>query len=100
MAWRVYGVREFHGHAVTRRFHDTNAIDLIMWFRSNVSRRWLSYPNSAGWAGIVDNVEEGMIVVTVMYPENEGATFDMDYYLSDHLKMVGERWGGMKDIEV
>ncbi|MFT5498702.1 MAG: hypothetical protein ACI9TH_004117 [Kiritimatiellia bacterium] len=36
-----------------------------------------------------------MIVVTVMYPENEDATFDMDYYLNDHLKMVGDRWGGM-----
>jgi len=36
-----------------------------------------------------------MIVVTVMYPENEGATFDMDYYLTSHLKMVGEKWGGM-----
>jgi len=36
-----------------------------------------------------------MIVVTVMYPENEGATFDMDYYLSDHLKLVGDRWGDM-----
>ncbi len=36
-----------------------------------------------------------MIVVTVMYPESEGATFDMDYYLTSHLKMVGERLGGM-----
>ena len=36
-----------------------------------------------------------MIVVTVMYPENEGATFDMDYYLSTHMKLVGDKWGGM-----
>ena len=36
-----------------------------------------------------------MIVVTVMYPESEGATFNMDYYLSDHLKLVGDRWGDM-----
>ena len=36
-----------------------------------------------------------MIVVTVMYPEKEGATFDMDYYLSNHLKLVGDKWGGM-----
>ncbi len=36
-----------------------------------------------------------MIVVTVMYPESEGATIDMDYYLTSHLKMVGEKWGGM-----
>ena len=35
-----------------------------------------------------------MIVVTVMYPEAEGASFDMDYYLNNHLKMVGEKWGG------
>ncbi len=36
-----------------------------------------------------------MIVVTVMCPENEGATFDMDYYLSTHMKLVGDKWGGM-----
>ena len=36
-----------------------------------------------------------MIVVTVMYPENKGTTFDMDYYQTTHLKMVGEKWGGM-----
>ncbi len=36
-----------------------------------------------------------MIVVTVMYPESEGATFDMDYYLTSHLKLIGEKWGGM-----
>ncbi len=36
-----------------------------------------------------------MIVVTVMYPESEGATFNMDYYLNSHLKMVEEKLGGM-----
>ncbi len=36
-----------------------------------------------------------MIVVMVMYPENEGATFDMDYYLSTHMKLVGDKWGDM-----
>ena len=36
-----------------------------------------------------------MIVVLVMYPEGEGATFDMDYYLNTHLKLVGDKWGGM-----
>ncbi len=36
-----------------------------------------------------------MIVATVMYPESEGATSDMDYYLTDHLKLVGDRWGPM-----
>jgi uncharacterized protein (TIGR02118 family) len=36
-----------------------------------------------------------MIVVTVMYPESEGATFDMDYYLGDHSKLIGDKWGGM-----
>ena len=36
-----------------------------------------------------------MIVVLVMYPDSEDATFDMDYYLNTHLKLVGDRWGGM-----
>ena len=36
-----------------------------------------------------------MIVVTVMYPESKVATFDMDYYLNTHLKLVDDKWGGM-----
>jgi uncharacterized protein (TIGR02118 family) len=30
-----------------------------------------------------------------MYPTNEGTTFDYDYYLNTHLKLVGEKWGQM-----
>ena len=43
-----------------------------------------------------------MIIVTVMYPESEGATFDMDYYMNKHLRMVGEKWSsmGMKGTRV
>ncbi len=43
-----------------------------------------------------------MIVVTVMYPQEEGATFDMDYYLTTHLALVGDKWGsmGMKGARV
>jgi len=36
-----------------------------------------------------------MIVVIVMYPEKEGATFDFDYYLSTHMNLVGNKWGSM-----
>jgi uncharacterized protein (TIGR02118 family) len=32
-----------------------------------------------------------MIKVYVIYPNNPGATFDMDYYLSKHMPMVGEK---------
>jgi uncharacterized protein (TIGR02118 family) len=34
-----------------------------------------------------------MIRLTIMYPEAEGATFDMDYYLNKHIPMVSEKCG-------
>lgn len=34
-----------------------------------------------------------MIRVSVMYPNDEGAKFDMDYYVNKHMPMVGERCG-------
>ena len=32
-----------------------------------------------------------MIRLTIMYPESEGATFDMDYYLNKHIALVNEK---------
>jgi uncharacterized protein (TIGR02118 family) len=32
--------------------------------------------------------------VTVMYPREQGATFDFDYYQSTHLPLVAARWAG------
>jgi len=32
-----------------------------------------------------------MIRVSVIYPNNPGSTFDMDYYLTKHMPMVGAR---------
>jgi uncharacterized protein (TIGR02118 family) len=34
-----------------------------------------------------------MIKVYVIYPNNAGSTFDMDYYLNKHMPMVRERLG-------
>jgi uncharacterized protein (TIGR02118 family) len=34
-----------------------------------------------------------MITVSVMYPNSDGSTFDMDYYLTKHIPMVGQRLG-------
>jgi uncharacterized protein (TIGR02118 family) len=34
-----------------------------------------------------------MIRVNVLYANNAGATFDMDYYLAKHMPMVRERLG-------
>ena len=34
-----------------------------------------------------------MITVTVMYPNTPGSRFDMDYYLSTHMELVGKCWG-------
>jgi len=34
-----------------------------------------------------------MIRVNVLYPNNPGATFDMDYYLNKHMPMVRQKMG-------
>lgn len=42
-----------------------------------------------------------MITVAVMYPQREGATFDMDYYCNVHMKLVRERLGAsLKALQV
>lgn len=42
-----------------------------------------------------------MIKVSVLYPRSDGATFDMDYYRSSHMPMVGEKLGGaLKKMEI
>ena len=37
----------------------------------------------------VTNFKKGMIKVSVIYPNGEGKTFDMDYYTTKHLPFVG-----------
>lgn len=34
-----------------------------------------------------------MIRINVLYPNSDGATFDMDYYLDTHMPMVRQRMG-------
>jgi uncharacterized protein (TIGR02118 family) len=34
-----------------------------------------------------------MIKVSVLYPNSDGAKFDMDYYLNNHMRMVREKLG-------
>ena len=42
-----------------------------------------------------------MITVTVLYPNNESAKFDLDYYLSRHIPMVKRLIGGpLKNVVV
>lgn len=38
-------------------------------------------------------IEKGMIKVTLLYPNGEGNTFDMDYYSNKHMPMVAELLG-------
>ncbi len=35
-------------------------------------------------------MKKGMIRVSVVYPDGEGKTFDMDYYLTKHVPLVAE----------
>ena len=37
--------------------------------------------------------KKGMIKVTIMYPNGEGKTFDMDYYSSKHMPMIATLFG-------
>ena len=39
------------------------------------------------------NIEKGMIKVTILYPNGEGKTFDMDYYSKKHMPMVASLLG-------
>jgi uncharacterized protein (TIGR02118 family) len=42
-----------------------------------------------------------MIKVSVMYPNNEGSTFDMKYYCETHIPLVRQRLGpALKGVEV
>ena len=42
-----------------------------------------------------------MIKVSVLYPNDEGCRFDMEYYLQTHLKLVEDRLGSAcKEITV
>ncbi len=38
-------------------------------------------------------IKKGMIKVTILYPNSEGKTFDMDYYSEKHMPMVAELLG-------
>ena len=38
-------------------------------------------------------MKKGTIKVSVLYPDGEGKTFDMDYYCSKHVPMVAELLG-------
>lgn len=42
------------------------------------------------------------LVVYVNYPRSETRTFDMDYYLNTHMKIVQEHWGplGLKSWSI
>lgn len=46
-------------------------------------------------------MKKGMAKVSVMYPNGDGKTFDMDYYCNTHMPLVGELLGKvLKGISV
>jgi uncharacterized protein (TIGR02118 family) len=38
-------------------------------------------------------IKKGMIKVTILYPNEEGKTFNMDYYAAKHMPMAAELFG-------
>ncbi len=48
-----------------------------------------------------DPVSPGMVKVTIMYPNGEGKSFDMDYYTKKHMPMLADLFGdAMKRYEI
>lgn len=45
------------------------------------------------WKEIQSNKEVGGIKVMILYPNEEGKTFDLDYYSKKHMPMVAELFG-------
>jgi uncharacterized protein (TIGR02118 family) len=43
-----------------------------------------------------------MVLVTAMYPNEPGSSFNQDYYLQKHIPLVKERWGpmGLEDVRL
>ena len=47
------------------------------------------------------DIKTGMIKVTIMYPNSEGKTFDMDYYANKHMPMLAQLFGdSLKGLEI
>jgi len=44
-------------------------------------------------ASEMPKVAKGMIKVSILYPNGEGKTFDMDYYASKHMPLVKSLYG-------
>lgn len=45
--------------------------------------------------------KEGMIKVAILYPNDDGKTFDMDYYANTHMPMVAGLFGdALKGLEI
>ncbi len=42
-----------------------------------------------------DQLSAGTVKVTIMYPRNEGSTFDMDYYSNQHMTMLSDLFDGI-----
>ncbi len=49
----------------------------------------------------ISTTKKGMIKVTILYPNGEGKTFDMDYYSTKHMPMVASLLGdSLKRLEI
>ena len=42
---------------------------------------------------IANPIKKGMVKVSILYPNEEGKTFDMDYYSNKHMPMVADLFG-------
>ena len=54
-----------------------------------------------GKSTTIPKAKKGMVKVTILYPNDEGKTFDMDYYSNKHMPMVASLLGdSLKLLEI
>ena len=49
----------------------------------------------------ISKIEKGMVKVAILYPNEEGKTFDMEYYATKHMPMVAGLFGdALKSMQI
>lgn len=66
------------------KFRNILLVPIIMIFIISCQKQ-----NSAG----TNVIKKGMVKVTILYPNDDGKTFDMDYYSKNHMPMLANLFG-------
>lgn len=64
----------------------------------SISTLLISYTGTESTDSVQD--KKGMVKVTILYPNGDGNTFDMDYYVEKHMPMVADLLKPMKFYKI